>query len=415
MRIRHFPSILPMLSFFFVFLVLPASLFAASHKTLYSFAGGADGALPPGGMVFDANGNLFGLTNSGGNQECISSLSAGCGTVFELTLNGGIWKERVIHAFDPSIDGGNPYGAPAIDAAGNLYGATFYFGPFASGTLWQLTPDGENWKENVLHAFHGTSDGFSCYGLGFDPHGRLFGTTFGGGTNDDGLVFHLVPLRNGKWSEAVLHDFAGNDNDGSAPSDALTFDANGNAFGTTYEGGPHLTGTVFEMQHKKGGWTETPIYIFQGLPFGKSTDGTNPSAGVIFDKAGNLYGTTSYGGSKSVGTIYELSPDGNGGWSETILYAFTDGKDGGHPGGLIIDPAGNLYGVTSGHNTFGSVFELSPGQGGKWNFKALYDFKNGNDGSAPTGSLVRDSDGNLYGTAEFGGKNGLGVVFEITP
>jgi uncharacterized repeat protein (TIGR03803 family) len=389
---------------------------AATQKTLHSFAGGSDGAYPGGTLLLDSHGNLFGVTNSGGNDECDSSLSAGCGTVFELLPNGdSTWSESVLHVFSQSTDGGQPLASPVMDATGNIYGSTQYYGPNAEGVLWQLTPSsGGPWNENIIHTYHGVNDGYWCAGLGFDPHGRLFGTTFGGGASNDGTVFELIAQSAGSWSDRVLHNFAGGANDGNAPDNAPTFDAHGNIYSTTYEGGPHLSGTVFEMKHTSSGWTEKPIYFFQGLAFGGGADGANPVAGVVFDPAGNLYGTTDYGGEKSVGTVYELSPNGSGGWTEKVLYTFTDGADGGHPGGLIIDAAGNLYGVTSGHDTFGSVFELSP-NGGSWTFTVLYDFQGGADGGSPSGSLVRDADGNLYGTASYGGANGQGTVFEITP
>lgn len=395
--------------------LLPVSAFGARQKTLYSFAGGTDGSYPVAGVVLDSSGNLYGVTNSGGNQECVSSLSTGCGTVFELTPGkNGTWAESVLRVFSQSADGGNPAAPVILDPNGNLYGTTQYYGPFSNGVLWQLAASsGGTWKENILHMFHGGRDGFWCFGLTFDSHGHLVGTTYAGGPDDDGLVFRLELRGHGKWKDIVLHDFTGG-HDGSSPSDAVTFGADGKIYGTTYEGGPHLTGTVFEMQHSAG-WTEKPIYTFQGLPFGKNTDGTNPTSGVIFDRAGNLYGTTDYGGSAGVGTVYELVPDGKGNWAESVLYTFTDGKDGGHPNGLIMDSAGNLYGSTGGHNTFGSVFKLSPGSGGKWKFTVLYDFKGGKDGANPSGALVLDAHGNLYGTTTFGGSNNLGAVFEITP
>lgn len=413
MRFRNFLTALLTLPF----LLLPVRMLGATAKTLYSFAGGTDGAYPVSNLAFDSSGNLYGTTNSGGNNECDSSLSTGCGTVFRLTPHAdGRWSESVIHVFSQGTDGGNPSAGAIMNAAGNLYGVTQYYGPFGNGVLWQLeSSSGGKWKENILHRFTGGRDGFWCFGLSFDSGGRLFGTTYAGGTNDDGLVFHLSPDSKGKWSDHILYDFAGGDNDGNSPSDAVTFGAHGKLYGTTYEGGPHLTGTVFEMQHTAGGWTEKPIYIFHGLPFGKSNDGTNPTAGVVFDQAGNLYGTTDYGGEEAVGTVYQLKPDGMGGWKETLLHTFTDGTDGGHPGNLIIDSTGNLYGITSGHNTFGSVYKMSPGAGGKWTFTVLYDFKGGVDGGNPSGPLVMDSRGNLYGVATFEGANGFGVVYEITP
>jgi uncharacterized repeat protein (TIGR03803 family) len=400
-----------------LFLSLPLfSAFGQTQKTLYSFAGGSDGAIPAAGLIFDSQGNLYGTTTSGGNSECDSSLSAGCGTVFELTPNGAdSWSETVLHVFDQTVDGGDPAAPVVMDKAGNLYGSTQYYGKAGLGGVWQLIPASTGWTENNLHSFSGGSDGFYCFGLTFNSRGQLFGTTFGGGSSNNGTVFQLLSAGDDKWKETILHAFTGGSSDGNAPSDAVIFDQQGNMYGTTYEGGPHLAGTVFELQPTASGWSEQILYMFKGLAFGGGSDGANPVSGVIFDKKGNLYGTTDYGGTKSVGTVYELSPSGSGSWTEKILYTFTDGQDGGHPGGLIIDSKGNLYGVTSGHDTFGSVFELSPADGDKWTFKVLYDFQDGIDGASPFGSLVRDAHGNLYGTTEFGGANGLGTVFEVTP
>lgn len=195
----------------------------------------------------------------------------------------------------------------------------------------------------------------------------------------------------------------------------LTFDRAGNIFGTTYEGGSQLSGDVFEIERANGKWNEHVLYTFQGIAFGRSQDGTNPTAGVVFDKAGNLYGTTFYGGPKGVGTVYKLIRQSDGSWKEHLIYIFQDGTDGGHPnGGLVIDAAGNLYGTTAGHSTLGSVFKLSPSGSGKWTFSVLHDFT-GPDGALPQCTLVMDSAGNLYGTTAFGGETGNGVVFEVTP
>ncbi|HEX8814377.1 MAG TPA: choice-of-anchor tandem repeat GloVer-containing protein [Terriglobales bacterium] len=398
-----------------VFLSVSAA-WGASYKVLHTFAGGADGAYPNSPLVLDAQGNLYGVTNSGGNNGCDSSLSVGCGVIFALTPDGkGGWKEAILHVFDESAEGGNAGAGVVADSSGNLYGTTQYYGPFDNGVLWQMQGEpGGKWKERILHPFHGTSDGFGCFGLSFNLRGRLFGTTYAGGKHDDGIVFELIESQ-GKWRDVPIYDFAGGSKDGSSPSDALTFGPNGEIYGTTYEGGPHLTGTVFKMEHTASGWQEMPIYIFGGLPFGKSSDGTNPVAGVVMDEFGNLYGTADYGGASGVGTVYKLSSNGKGGWTEHILHVFSDGKDGGHPSGLIRDAAGNLYGTTSGHNTNGSVYKMSPGADGKWTFTVLHDFTGGDDGGDPSGQLVMDSAGNLYGATNLGGKDGLGVVFEIEP
>jgi len=385
-----------------------------TERVLYSFQGGNDGAAPYAGLVLDASGNLYGTTTEGGNQECSGFGVAGCGIVFELMPgSGGSWTESVIHVFDEQTDGGNPYDVPVFDTIGNLFGTTLYYGAFGSGTAWELSPaSGNSWSENILHSFHGTSDGFSSYGLNFDSRGHLYGTTYAGGANNDGLVFQLVPRANGQWADHLLYDFASG-SDGNAPSGSLAFDPKGNIYGTTYVGGPHLAGTVFEISKSNGTAREQILYTFQGLGFGSGPDGTNPTAGMVFDSAGNLYGTTSYGGESGVGTVFELSPDGNGTWTESVIYTFTDGLDGGHPGGLLIDQAGKLYGATSGHNTLGSVYKLVR-SGGQWIFTVLHDFA-GPDGASPQGSLVMDQAGNLYGTTAFGGENDNGVVFEVMP
>jgi uncharacterized repeat protein (TIGR03803 family) len=393
---------------------LPVAFSAtAAELVLYSFAGGSDGATPTGTLARDAAGNLYGITNSGGNSGCASSLSLGCGTVFELTQAAGGWREQVLHVFAQATEGGVPLAAPVIDAVGDLFGSTEYYGAHGAGSVWQLVPAaGGTWTANVLHSFTGGGDGFDCTGLAFDG-GMLYGVTYAGGTHGDGTVFRLAPRAGGGWNELVVHDFAGGDVDGNAPAAAPTFASADRAFGTTYEGGPHFTGTVYELTHTAAGVAETPIYVFAGLPFGSGADGTNPTAGVIVGRGGHLFGTTDYGGAAGVGTVYELTPDGSGGWSEAVIYSFTDRADGGHPGGLVTDAAGNLYGLTTGHDTAGSVFRLSPSSTGGWTFTLLHAFTGGADGGYPSGSLVLDAEGNLYGTAAYGGAHGNGVVFEI--
>jgi len=323
MKVR---KLLPLL-FASQLVMFSAAAAGASYQTIYSFAGGTDGEVPVGGVIFGKNGSLYGVTNSGGNDLCGSFLEfSGCGTVFELTpQSDGSWEEDVLHVFNEFLDGGDPAAAVVMDGRGNLYGSTQYYGPFSNGTLWRLTPSGSGWSERILHVFTGGSDGFWCYGLTLSQ-AHLFGTTYAGGPSDNGEVFELSERPNGKWADKALHYFSGGDRDGDSPSDAIILDAHGNIFGTTYEGGPHIAGTVFEMQYKDGKWKEAPIYFFQGLPFGENFDGTNPTSGVVFDQQGNLYGTTDYGGSKGVGTIYELSPTGTGGWTEKVLYTFMDGK-----------------------------------------------------------------------------------------
>ena len=273
------------------------------------------------------------------------------------------------------------------------------------------------WTNKTLHSFTCDNDGFSSYGVAFDRAGHLYGTAYAGGVYNDGVVFSLTPQTVFNWFEIVLHAFSGG-SDGTSPSGNLIFDADGSIYGTTYEGGPHLTGTVFKLTRGGGAnWTEKILYTFTGEAFGGGTDGANPVAGVVMDAAGNLYGTTDYGGPASVGAVFKLAPNGDGTYTESVLYTFKDGQDGGHPyGGVILDSSGNLYGTTQGHNSsFGTVYKLTPSAQGTWTETILYRFQGGSDGAIPYGGLVMDGSGNLDGTAPFGGQYGGGVVFEVTP
>ncbi len=201
--------------------------------------------------------------------------------------------------------------------------------------------------------------------------------------------------------------------DGWQPTAGLILDASGNLYGTTSGGGANLNGTVFELRHKAGGgWTEKVLHTFNGK------DGNAPYAGLIFDSSGNLYGTTTVGGAYGDGTVFELMPKAGGGWTEKVLHDF-NGKDGYFPrGGLIFDDSGNLYGTTNigGVYGVGTVFELMPKTGGGWTETVLHDFNNnGIDGEGPDAGLIFDGSGNLYGTTTVGGANLNGTVFELTP
>jgi uncharacterized repeat protein (TIGR03803 family) len=251
-------------------------------------------------------------------------------------------------------------------------------------------------------------------GVIMDASGNLYGTTFAGGAHGVGTVYELVP-RGGRWTEKVLHSFSDNGKDGYQPYAGLTSDMSGNLYGTTYFGGTHGYGTVFELSPKTGGWTETILYSFNG----DKKDGYDVYSDVIFDKYGNLYGTTYGGGAYGYGTVYELSRKAAGGWTEKVLHSFNDnGSDGYDPyAGLIIDTSGNLYGTTLGgaatQNGGGTVYELSPKKGGGWTEKVLNSFVD-TDGLAPYGGLIFDSAGNLYGTTTYGGENDGGTVFKLT-
>jgi len=401
------------------FLATAAPAFAASkEKVLHSF-NGKDGN-GPAGLIFDGSGNLYGTTSVGGKYDY--------GTVFELSpKTGGGWTETVLHNFDYNHkDGTLPEPSLIFDRSGNLYGTTDLGGKYEYGTAFELSPKaGGGWAETVLHSFnHNGKDGTYPYaGLIVDANGNLYGTTWEGGKSSPecktgcGTVFELSPKTRGGWTETILHSF--NDKDGVLPEASLIFDASGNLYGTTFLGGKDGAGTVFELSPKTGGdWTETILHIF-----GEGSDGVYPVTSLIFDASGNLYSTTFLGGNYGYGTVFELSPKTGGGWTETILHNFNNGGNGGYIpfAALILDASGNLYGATSAGGKYGSngaggtVFELSPKTGGGWTETVLHSFGNGTDGNSPASALIFDSSGNLYGTTSGGGEYGNGTVFEVSP
>jgi|ERR1017187_46663 uncharacterized repeat protein (TIGR03803 family) len=333
-----------------------------TEVVLHSFSNnGHDGYHPQGGLIFDGAGNLYGTTSGGGVHKG--------GTVFELApATGGGWTEFVLHNFGGGTDGSEPNGGLVMDAAGNLYGTTTLGGVHSDGTAFELTPvTGEGWTEKMLHSFSGTTDGSDPWaGLTFDAAGNLYGTTIGGGAYNGGTVFQLTPQASGQWAGKVLHSFGEVNANGVSiyePYGGVTFDEAGNLYGTTYYGGGNGGGVVYELTPATGGaWKETPVRNFGG------TGGSNPLAGVVFDTVGNLYGTTLNGGdehgdcsSTGCGVVFELTPAAGGGWTESVLVAFNY-SDGGHPTGcLVFDSAGNLYGTTTagGSGVFGTVFDIA--------------------------------------------------------
>ena len=219
----------------------------------------------------------------------------------------------------------------------------------------------------MLYSFSGADGGGPVAGLIFDTAGNLYGTTEEGGAHGAGIVFELTPNGDGSWTESVLHSFNGTD--GSSPFAGVIFDQAGNLYGTTGFGGASATGTVFKLTpNSNGSWTESVLHSFKGK------DGLQPVAGVIFDQAGDLYGTTPEGGAYDYGVVFKLAPNSNGGWNETLLHTFTGGKDGGVlVAGVIFDQAGNLYGTTRnedrslcGGQGCGVVFKLTPNSNGGW-------------------------------------------------
>jgi uncharacterized repeat protein (TIGR03803 family) len=261
-------------------------------------------------------------------------------------------------------------------------------------------------KETILHTFiFGSGDGVTPFaGLVADTAGNFYGTTAAGGSFNGGTVFELSPITGGSWTETVLFSFPA----GTYPESPLIFDAAGNLYGTTLWGGAYGGGAVVELSPlPAGGWAEANIYSFNGYLKGE----VNPYGGVMFDSTGNLYGVTG-GGIYNFGTAYRLSKS-NGTWTETAVYNFLDGFP---YGTLILDAAGNLYGATiiGGGENAGTVFQLNYSSGTLWE-NTIYTFTGGNDGANPRAGLTIDASGNLYGTTNLGGAYGNGVVFKLSP
>jgi uncharacterized repeat protein (TIGR03803 family) len=298
-----------------------------------------------------------------------------------------------------------------IDRAGNLYGTTQGGGANSYyGAVFKLSPNqGRTWAETVLYSFDGLHGETPYAGLAFDTVGNLYGTmTYGPFFYYRGGVFRLNPMKDGTWRASVIHFFRGLSVDGDTPYAGVVMDGAGNLYGTT------MWDNVYKLApNSDGGFTESTVYWF-----GATYDGYYPYGGVILDQAGNLYGTTIYGGDYNEGVVYQLSPNGDGTWAYTILHSFkADNVDGISPyASLVLDAAGNLYGTTTagGEYNDGTVFRLRPNGDGTWTESVLHSFT-GSDGAAPYSSLVLDASGNLYGTTQYGGLRGYGVVFKLTP
>ncbi len=409
-------------------LTLSLSASAQTETLLHSFAGGPGGYQPEGSLLFDPVGNLYGVTFGGGDLGSrLCGQSQGCGIVYELSpTSSGAWKETVLHAFT-WLDGAYPEAGLIRDAAGNLYGTAADGGYLCyCGIVYELSPISTGgWKYTVLHSFAEGPNGFIPETpLVFDAAGNLYGTTtFGGSpttacsTEGCGVVFRLSPMSDGEWREKVLYTFSATD--GAYPNSGVTFDAAGNLYGETYSGlGSNARGTVFKLSPTPSGpWTETILHGFSG------NDVSYPGGGLVFDKADNLYGTTqgaitADSCSPSCGSVFELSPNSNVAWTETILHAFSGGLDGFYPyAGLVLDSSGNLFGAASQGGIYGSgtIFKLTPISNGNWNFSVTHSFTGGlYGGEFPQAGLILDSFGNLYGTA-LGGPGKYGVVYEIKP
>jgi len=403
-----------------IFVLTAVAMPAAQAQTfsvIHKFSGGGDGYTPFAGVTVDQAGNLYGTTTELYND-------AG-GTVYQVKRAGSGWILKTLANLYNYEGGFLPYGRPVQGPGGALYITTFYggnglCGEFGCGTVSTLRPPQNPcrsiscpWTVTTSYSFTGPDgNGPELVDPLFDAAGNMYGTTYEGGANYSGNVFQLT-RSNGQWTGTSIHDFSGPD--GYMPYSSVTRDAQGNLYGTTWMGGPANEGVVYALTPSGSGWTFNLLYYFQG-----SLNGTGPVGGVVLDQAGNIYGATATGGSGGGGTIYELSPSGQG-WNFNLLYSFTaTGYDAGPLDTLTMDAAGNLYGTTyrGGAFEFGTVFKLTHNNGA-WTYTDLHDFTSGQDGANPVGGVTLDAAGNLYGTASTGAggacPSGCGAVWEITP
>jgi uncharacterized repeat protein (TIGR03803 family) len=379
-----------------VLLLVPSSS-AQTFTLLYPFNSSgtlSDGGWPEAGVTRDAAGNLYGTTFFGGLGTGCDIYYAGCGTVFKIDTSGA---ETVVHVFSGAGDGWNPTARLLLDSGGNLYGTTGYGGAYGHGTVFKIDTAG---NETIIHSFVAGKDGARPNaGLVEDTSGNLYGTTQYGGQGCFGQGCGTVFRVSSSGVETVLYRFS-DVPDGASPLGGVALDSAGNICGTTWLGGTDSYGTVFALD---AAGNEKVLHSFSG-----GSDGANPLAAPVLDAAGNLYGTTSSGGTY-FGTVYMVGKAGN----ESVLYRFTGGLDGAYPySHLLVDASGNLYGNSSqgGVSGAGTVFELTGSS-----LNVLYGFLGANDGANPVGGLIMDSAGNLYGTTVQAGTYGWGTAFEIQP
>ncbi len=385
---------------------------AQTFRVLHTFSGRGDGGNPYAGLTIDRSGKLYGTTNG-----------AGLNPAFRVGYNGAGWT------LSPLKTVGGSEAPLVFGPDGSLYGTTFHGGrgdcdEGTCGVVFKLQPTLSvcrsfvcPWTETVLYSFAGQGDGGNPGGeVVFDAAGNIYGTTAYGGTGacdfgqGCGAVYKLTPSQSG-WTESILYNFQGG-SDGQLPSAGLIFDTSGNLYGTTANGGDGGRGTIFKLTPSDGGWTETILHRFQG------SDGAVPFCTLVADASGNLYGTTAGGGANNGGAVFELANPGN--WTYSLLHSFADDIP---LGSVAFDSVWNIYGTTTqgGANQSGSVYKLTP-SGGGWTAVTVHSFSFDDGGGAqPTSGVVFDSAGNFYGTTSDGGgffetcDLGCGTVYEITP
>src|SRR6516164_1725228 len=308
------------------------------------------------------------------------------------------------------------------DSAGNIFGTTVLGGDHGSGAVFQLSPTRSGWVHTVLYSFTGGADGGEPYkGVTIAPGGYsatdvsgLYGTAVTGGSGGCeggcGVVYKLTKS-NGTWNQTVIYAFTGAE-DGSRPGARVTVDRSGDVYGMTPTGGTYGVGTIYKLHPHAGSDTFQVIHTFTG-----GNDGATGSAGRMLLQHGRLFGAATAGGMYGSGVVFELTPTAVGEWDFRTLYSFHGQPDGSFPyGALLRAGSGKIYGTTyyGGNNGIGSVYELSPRLVGEWDERVIYSFQPGNDGNSPISNLVRDAAGNLYGTTSEGGL-GSGTIFKLSP
>lgn len=334
---------------------------------------------------------------------CIASMCA---------IGSAAQTETIVHSFTGLSDGGLPESGLVPDGKGNFFGTTHYGGTNFGGVVYELSPNSNGtWTEQVVYNFglQGTISAANPSGaLAIDTTGNIYGVVASGGELNFGAVFEVSPSSNGTWTAKLLHIFGTSSNDGAFPSaEGVVLDAAGNLYGTTNVGGAYSYGTVYELVPSANGiWTEKILYSFHGGNDGGMFAGSAP----VLDSVGNLYGVATLYGAKDYGAVYELSPGPGGNWTGKVLYSFPGGTGGAYPtGSLLLDSSGNLYGTTN-----CTVYELIRGTNGTWTEKTLHTFEGGKDGATSLAGLIFDKAGNLYGTTRDGGSH-RGTVFELSP
>lgn len=408
MRIRRVSRLFSV--FAAVLLTVALAWAASTTKLIYSFAGNGDGEYTDTELVMDSAGNLYGTSVLGG--------TFGSGTVFEISEAG---VHTVLYNFTGGSDGAQPYKGVTLDAQGNLYGTAVTGGGGSCeggcGVVYKLTKSGSSWTQSVLHTFTGGTDGSGPGSpVAFDSKGNLYGTTPTGGTSGAGVVYQLKPASGGGSTLKVIHAFTGGTDGNGGSAGRLLIDSAGNIYGVCTVGGANGFGNVYEMSPSGSNWTFTTLYSFKDQP-----DGASPDGGVVFDKSGNLFGTTYYAGGNDMGTVYKLAHNSNGTWTESVLYSFKGGMDGASPiSSLVADSAGNFYGTTSEGGASacgcGVIFKMTKGTSGKWTESVVYRFPGKpSPGFAYNGMVADSTASHFYGATVHGGTDNDGAIYKLTP